>query len=97
MSLLFLQRCFAGLAGADTDNFFQRGDKDLAVPDLARTGGCFNGLDGLFDEIVRDGRFDTKLGQEIDGILSTAIELGMTLLATEALDFGNCQALDSYP
>src|SRR5579864_4415609 len=31
-----LDRCFAGLAGANPDDLLDRGDEDLAVTDLAR-------------------------------------------------------------
>ena len=38
---------------------------------------------------------DLDLGQEIDDVLGAAIELGVALLAAEALDFGHGEAGDA--
>src|SRR5690606_1798487 len=87
----------AGLAGADADGLLEVVDEDLAVADLAGTGGVLDRLDGLVDQLVDDRRLELDLGQEVDDVLGAAIELGMALLATEALHLGDGDALDTDP
>src|SRR5213078_2423372 len=55
----------AGLAGTNAHDLQQVEDKDLAVADLARIGGFFDGLDNAIEQVVLDGRFDLHLGQEV--------------------------------
>ena len=52
-------------------------------------------LDADVELIVGDGHVDLYLRQEIDHVLSATVQLGMALLATEALDLGNRDALDA--
>src|ERR1019366_6282399 len=75
-----LEGVLAGLAGADANDLLERRDEDLAVTDLAGARRRLN-------------RLDDHLGQEIDDVLGVAIELGVALLAAEALDFRHCDAL----
>src|SRR5690349_14929713 len=83
----------AGLAGADSDDLFEIEDEDLSVPDLAGVGGFLDRLDGLLEQRVLDRRLDLHLGQEIDHVFGSAIELGVALLPSEALDLGDRDAL----
>src|SRR5690554_2592737 len=87
----------AGLAGADADDLLEVEDEDLAVADLAGAGGVLDRLDGLDAELVDDGRLDLDLGKEVDDVLGATVELGMALLATEPLHFGDGDALDHDP
>jgi hypothetical protein len=68
-------------------------DEDLAVTDLAGVGGLGDGLDHLIELVVGDGDFDLHLGQEVDHVLGTAIQLGVAFLPAEALDLGDGDAL----
>ena len=43
--------------------------------------------------VVGDGRLDLHLGQEVDDVLGAAVQLGVALLAAEALDLGHRDAL----
>jgi hypothetical protein len=52
-----------------------------------------DGLDDAVDDRVVDGRFDLHLGQEVDDVLRAAVQLGVALLAAEALDLGHRDAL----
>jgi hypothetical protein len=70
-------------------------DEDLAVADLVGLGSADNGGDGGIDLIVREDDLDLYLGQEVDDIFGTAIELGMAFLAAEALDLDNAEALNA--
>src|SRR2546425_10476519 len=87
--------CFAGLAGADPHDLFDRGDEDLAVADLSRSRRFDNRFYRALDQIVGDDYLDLDLGQEIDNVLRAAIELGMALLAAEALDFRHRKTADA--
>src|SRR5438445_3042400 len=87
--------CFAGLAGADPHDLFDRGDEDLAVADLSRSCRFDDRFYRALDQIVGDDHLDLDLGQEIDDVLRTAIELGMTLLAAETLDLRHRETADA--
>ena len=50
---------------------------------------------GAFDGFVAEHDLDLHLGQEIDDIFGAAIELGMALLAAEALGLGHGDALQA--
>ncbi len=76
---------------------FERRGEDLAVADLAGAGRLFDGFNDLIDQMVRHGGFDAQLGQEIDGVLGAAIQLGMALLAAKSLYFSDSQTLDAIP
>ena len=45
--------------------------------------------------LVGDHHLDLHLGQEVDDVLGAAIELGVALLAAEALDLGDGEAGDA--
>src|SRR5690606_29693486 len=82
-----------GFTGADTDDFLDVGDEDLAVADPPGLGSVANGLDGRIDHIVDDDHLDFDLRQEVDHILRTAIEFRVAFLATETLRFDDGDAL----
>jgi hypothetical protein len=80
------------LAGADPHNPVQVPDEDLAVADFAGAGGLHDRLYHAIDLVVGDGDFQLDLGQEVDHVLGPAVQLGVALLATEALDLGGGDA-----
>src|SRR5690606_25826485 len=88
-----LQRLVAGFAGADAHALFEVVDEDLAVADLAGARRGFERLDRALDQIVGDGHLDLHLRQEVDHVLGAAVQLGVALLAAEALDLGDRDAL----
>src|SRR2546421_7388373 len=83
------------LAGANTNHAIDVGDEDLAVADLARLGGLQNGIDDLVGQLTAHGDLDAGLGNEVDHVLGTAIQLRMASLAPEALHFGDRHAGDA--
>src|SRR5690606_12384270 len=87
---------FAGFAGADADDLFDRRHEDLAVADLARVGRTDDGLAGLLHQAIAHHELDAHLGQEVHDILGAAIELGVALLPTKTLDLGYRQASDAH-
>src|SRR5437867_4415349 len=88
-------RRFAGLTGADAHDLLDRCNEDLAVADLSRPRGFYDRFYRALDEIVGDDHLDLDLGQEIDDVLRTAIELGMALLAAETLDLRHREPADA--
>src|ERR1043166_4144060 len=90
-----LKRVRVGLAGADAQRVLDVDDEDLAVADLP--GLCRGGdrLDHAVGAIVRDHDFDLDLGQEVHRVLRAAVDLGVALLAAEALHLGNGQSRDA--
>jgi hypothetical protein len=59
-------------------------------PVLGRLG---NGIDCAINHVRRQRHFELDLGQQVDGVLGTAIQLGVPLLAAKAAHFGNGHAL----
>src|SRR6516162_2628262 len=90
-----LNRVRAALAGADADRLVDRRDKDLAVADPAGVRGLLDRLDRALDQRFLHHDLDLHLRQEVDDIFGSAIELGMSLLATEPLGLGDGDALDA--
>src|SRR6185437_16183059 len=80
-------------AGTDADDLIQRADEDLAVADLAGARGRLDRFEHAVELVVGHGHLQLDLGQEVDHVLGTAIELGMALLATETLHLGHGDAL----
>ena len=68
--------------------------KILPSPIGAGTRHFDDGLDDGVDLIVGDEQLQLALGEEVHAVLAAAIELGVALLAAEALDFGHGEALD---
>src|SRR5712692_1439518 len=88
-----LERFRAGFAGADADDLLQIDDEDLSVADLSRVGRFFDGFDRLIEHLVLDRGLDLHFRQEIDHVFRATIQLGVTFLPAETLDFGDGDAL----
>jgi hypothetical protein len=75
------------------DDLLDGGDEDLAVADLAGAGAALT-MASMHRStvVVADHDLDLHLGQEVDDVLGAAVELGVALLAAEALDLGDGQA-----
>ena len=83
------------LVGADAHHFLEGKDKDLAVPDLARAGGLADRVDRLGGDLVGHGDLDLHLRQEVHRVLAAPVDLGVALLAAEALDLRDGHSLDA--
>jgi len=83
----------AGLAGADANNLFELEHENLAVADLAGVRGFLDRLDHLFEQFRLDRCLDLHLGQEVDDVFGTTVQLGVAFLPSEALDFGDRDSL----
>jgi hypothetical protein len=86
---------FATFTRANAHDLLDRGDEDLAVADLAGARCLDDSLDRAVDEAVGDDQLDLDLGQEIDHVFRTAVELGVALLPAEALDLGDREPGDA--
>src|SRR5882672_8250067 len=87
---------YGGVAALASTNSYRVVDlrhEDLAVADAAGVGRGADRLDGLLDHLILDDQLDLHLGQEVDDVLGTAIELGMAFLPAESLGLQHGDAL----
>src|SRR3974390_99534 len=83
----------SGLAGPDPDSFLNVGQEDFPVSDPASLSGAPDRLDRFINHIVGEHDLDFHFGEEIDHVLSAAIKLSMSFLATESFGFGDRNTL----
>src|SRR6266545_7121661 len=82
-------------ARADADHLVERQDEDLPVADLPLLAGpaaLQDGVDGRLDELLVDGDLQLHLADQVHLVLVPAVDLGVSLLATDALDVADRQA-----
>src|ERR1700674_862507 len=91
------ERAIVGLAGADAHRMFEAEHKDFAVADLAGLCRADDGIGDLFHLIARNRDLDLQLGKEVRGVFGTAINLGMTLLASVAFDLRYSESVNARP
>src|SRR5208282_3691024 len=84
-----LERILILLAGADPHRRFEAVNEDFAVADLAGARRSNDRLDNLVGDVCVHRDFDFQLGEETHGIFGPAINFGVPLLSTVALDLGN--------
>lgn len=83
------------LAGTNPDDLIHRGDEDFTVTDFARAA---SGDDLIYHQIhliIVDNDFDFEFLEKLYGVFRTTIALGLTFLAAETSNFGNCHAYDA--
>src|SRR5690606_7694533 len=83
----------AALAGPDADHVLERVDEALAVADPTGVGRLHDGPADLVDHVLAAGDLELDLGQEVADVLGAAVELGVALLAPEALHLRHRHAL----
>src|SRR6185437_698504 len=74
-------------------HLIQRRDENLAVADLAGARGMADRFHRAFDQVVGQRDLQFHLGQEIHHVFRTAIKFRVALLAPEALDLGDGDAV----
>src|SRR5262245_37144411 len=85
----------SALAGADADHLVERQDEDLSVADLPLLAGpaaLQDGVDGRLDELLVDGDLQLHLADQVHLVLMPSVDLGVSLLAADALDVADRQA-----
>src|SRR6267378_7512697 len=85
----------AALASTNSDGVVDARHEDLAVADAAGVSRAADRLDRLLDHLVLEDQLDLHLRQEVDHIFGAAIELGVSLLPSEALGFQDGNSLQS--
>src|SRR2546425_11298473 len=83
------------LFSADTNRFFDRGDKHFAVADLAGFGRLDDGGHGALDAVVGQHKFDFDFWQKINGVLAAAIDFSVAFLAAKPFDFADGHPFDA--
>ena len=68
-------------------------DEDLAIANFSGTCSIFDRLYRTLDNRIVDRCLDFGLWQKVDHVLGTAIQLGVSFLAPEALDLSDGDAL----
>src|SRR4051794_25338994 len=68
------------LARTDAHEVLDRGGPDLAVTDLTGACGFDDGVDDARYSAVLDDELEAHLGDEVDDILSTSVDLGVPAL-----------------
>src|SRR5882757_1831953 len=90
-----LERVRAALAGPDPDGGLDRDRPDLAVTDLAGAGRLDDDVDQAFGVIILGQYLDADLGDQVDRVLGTTVDLGVSPLPTVAAGLGDRQTV--YP
>src|SRR5579883_3445330 len=90
-----LQGALTPLVVTNADRLIDLGQENLAVADLARAGRRDDGLHRLLHDGVGQHRLELDLGDEVDGVLTPAVELGVALLAAMATHLEHGHALDA--
>ncbi len=91
----FLQRGFAGLAGADAHGLTDIKDEDLTIADCAGIGRGLDRFDYARCEIVIADDLDLDFRNHVRGIFGAPVDFGLPLLAAEALHLGHRHAGDA--
>src|SRR5262245_25937006 len=81
------------LAGPDAHGLFHIRHENLPVADAAGLGRGDDRLDRLLHHVVAEHELELHLGEKVDDVFGAAIELGVALLAAEALGLGHGDAL----
>src|ERR1043166_867519 len=91
-----LNRVFTFFFRPDTDGFVDRGNEDFAIANLSSLCRPDDGRDRGFHAVVRDHHLDLDLGEEIDRVFAATIDLRVTFLTTEALNFAHRHAFNAH-
>src|SRR3990167_411717 len=81
--------------GADANDLFQPGHKDLAVADFSRVGRTGNRTDGVVHLIGTQCQLQFQLGHEIDHVFRPPVQFGVAFLPAKPFHFLNRHAV--YP
>ncbi len=90
-----LESCLVRLARANPHDRVDRDDPDLAVTDLAGLRRPGDRADHALDVGVVDDDLEADLGDQRDVVLSTAVDLGVSLLLAVAARLGHRHAGDA--
>src|SRR4029453_12042798 len=77
------------LPSADPERLLHPEGEEFAIADLAGLGGVLDGLGHHGCAVVVHEDLELHLGEELDHVLRTPVELGVPLLPPESLDLGH--------
>src|SRR5579863_4075159 len=95
LALAVSQSIFSALIVADANDLIDVRNKNFPVTDFAGASGCRNCLHNFFDHRISDDQLELDLGNKIDGVFPSAVELGVSLLSSVAASLKHGHALDS--
>src|SRR5215471_1700603 len=79
----------------NTHDIINGQDKNFPVANTPRVGSCHNGINNIVYLLFWGKDFELSLGQKINHIFRTPVQLRMPLLASKAFDLSHCQSLDT--
>src|SRR5215475_1868511 len=82
------------LPSANADHLVDRRDEYLSVADLTGVCALNDGIHRLRDTLIRYENCDLCLGEKLDRVLRTPVQLRVALLAAEALNLGHRETLN---
>ena len=82
-------------ARTNSHDFFDIGNKNLAVTDATSLGGIANGINRGFNGLVVEHHLDLHLRQEVHDVFGATVKLRVAFLTAEALCFGDRDALEA--
>src|ERR1700687_638883 len=91
----WLESVVAALFVANPDSFVDVGEEYLAVADLAGLRGAEDCLDDFIDGFIAQHNLQFDLGEKVDAVFATTIELRMAFLPAMAASFHYCKPLDA--
>jgi len=89
------QSIFSALIISDANDFIDVGKKNFPVTDFPGASGRRNCLNDFFDHGVGDDQLELDLGDKIDGVFPSAVELGVSLLSSMAASLKYGHAFDA--
>jgi len=83
------------LSGANANNALDGYNENLSIANFAGMGGGFDGLHNQVDLICYDHYLNIYLGDKVNHVFSTTINLGMSFLASVTLYLGDGHPLNA--
>src|SRR6266851_73219 len=90
---VWLERRFSSFFGANANHVVYRDNENFAVAEFPGVGRSQERIDDEIFDIIRNSHFDLYLRDEFDLILGASIRLGVSTLATVALNFADGHAV----
>jgi len=95
LALAVSQSIFSALIIADPNDLIDVRKKNLPVTDFSGASARRNCLHNFFDHGVGDDQLQLDLGDKIDGVFPSAVELGVSLLSSMAASLKYGHAFDA--
>src|ERR1700722_5115241 len=91
----WLDSFLAPLARANADRLFDGDDEDLPVADAPGLGALLDRFENVVHELVGHDDLDLHLGDEVDDVCRSPVDLFLASRAAEALHLGHGHSLDA--